>query len=107
MHFSLSFRIYFSTIIIYTLCPFVAIAHDLLPIAKEGSCPSGYTSSGYYCVPGVSATYAIKKIGGCPSGYRGSGKYCVAAKVDTKLAIIKIGSCPVGYYTAGEYCLKN
>ena len=47
------------------------------PILKNGSCPSGYNSSGNYCVPGSSAHPVIEKNGSCPSGYNSSGNYCV------------------------------
>lgn len=50
------------------------------PLAKTGSCPSGYSVSGAYCTPGSGARFAVRKIGNCPSGYSTSGDYCLAGK---------------------------
>ncbi len=74
------------------------------PILKNGSCPTGYRTSGKYCVPGKSARFALQKVGSCPTGYRTSGKYCVANK-KASFAIPKNGSCPSGYRTSGAYCI--
>jgi hypothetical protein len=76
------------------------------PVLKNGSCPSGYRTSGNYCVPIKNARFALAKSGSCPSGYRTSGKYCVARK-KAKLAIAKDGSCPSGYRTSGNYCIAR
>lgn len=47
------------------------------PVAKNGSCPGGYYTSGNYCVPMKNTTrQAVPKVGSCPSGYITSGKYC-------------------------------
>lgn len=75
------------------------------PIAKNGSCPSGYTTSGNYCKPGSSARYAVPKNGSCPSGYNTSGNYCVASSDSSKTAIPKSGTCPSGCTTSNNYCL--
>ena len=75
------------------------------PIAKNGSCPSGYSTSGNYCKPGSNARYAVAKNGSCPSGYSSSSRYCVANSNKSKTAIPKVGSCPSGCSTSGKYCL--
>lgn len=82
-------------------------AHALQPqpLIKQGSCPSGYSQSGNYCVPGSSARFALPKSGSCPSGYSQSGNYCLAGS-SAKLAIPRSGSCPSGYSQSGDYCLK-
>jgi len=76
------------------------------PIAKIGSCPSGYSQSGNYCNPGSSARYALPKEGSCPSGYSQSGDYCLAGS-SARLAIPRRGSCPSGYSQSGDYCLSS
>jgi hypothetical protein len=76
------------------------------PIPKIGNCPSGYSSSGGYCVPGKSSHYAIEKRGSCASGYSTSGDYCLAGN-NAKLAIHKEGSCPSGWSASGNYCLST
>ena len=76
------------------------------PVIRDGSCPSGYSSSGNYCVPGSSARYALPRSGSsCPSGYFSSGNYCVAASKDSRLAIPRRGSCPSGYFSSGDFCV--
>ena len=75
-------------------------------LPKDGSCPSGYNTSGNYCNPGSSARYAVTKDGSCPSGYNTSGNYCVAGRY-ARLAVPKSGSCPSGFSTSGSYCLKQ
>jgi len=75
------------------------------PIIKNGSCPSGYSSSGNYCKPGSNARYAVPKNGSCPSGYSSSGNYCIASSDNSKTAIPKVGSCPSGCSSSGNYCL--
>ena len=77
-----------------------------LPLLKNGSCPSGYSSSGNYCTPNSSAKFAIAKVGSCPSGYSSSGNYCLAGS-NAKHAIQKVGSCPSGYSSSGDYCLSS
>lgn len=77
------------------------------PLPKSGACPSGYTTSGKYCVPSRAARFAVIKNGACPSGYSTSGHYCVATSDRSKLAIPKLGACPSGYSTSGQYCLSN
>ena len=76
------------------------------PVVKAGSCPSGYSTSGQYCVPGRNARPALPKIGSCPSGYSTSGDYCLMG-ANGKPAIPKVGSCPSGYTTSGSYCLRT
>ena len=77
------------------------------PIKKNGSCPSGYNSSGNYCVPSSNAKFAIEKNGSCPSGYNSSGNYCVASRSNSPNVMHKSGSCPSGWNTSGKYCYKN
>ena len=76
------------------------------PVLKNGSCPSGYRTSGKYCVPLKNGRFALAKVGSCPTGYRTSGKYCLAGK-KAKLAVPKNGSCPSGYRTSGAYCIAR
>jgi hypothetical protein len=77
------------------------------PLAKVGTCPSGYTTSGQYCAPGPKARLAVERRGGCPSGYTTSGAYCLAGP-QARAAVPKIGStCPSGWRTSGDYCLAN
>ncbi len=79
------------------------------PLPRVSSCPSGYYSSGNYCVPGTNARFAIARHGSssCPSGYYQSGHYCVASSDSAKLAIHRSGSCPSGYYASGDYCVAS
>jgi hypothetical protein len=61
------------------------------------------------CVPGSSAKPAIIKVGGsCPSGWSTQGGYCVANSSNPKHVMPKVGgSCPSGYSTQGSYCVKT
>jgi len=77
------------------------------PVARDGSCPSGFFSSGDYCVPGSGARFALARKGSCPSGYFSSGNYCVASSDSSKLAVPRSGSCPSGYFSSGNYCVSN
>ncbi len=78
------------------------------PKERGSSCPSGYHSSGNYCVPSSdSARAAIPKSGSCPSGYHSSGAFCLASSDSAKTAIMRSGSCPSGFHSSGDYCLKN
>jgi hypothetical protein len=78
------------------------------PLPKQGSCPSGYHTSGNYCTPSSgSARPALPKVGSCPSGYHTSGDYCLGSGATAKPAVVKRGSCPSGYHTSGDYCLAN
>jgi len=47
------------------------------PIPKNGNCPTGYNTSGAFCVPGPNARPAIAKNGNCPTGWNTQGNYCV------------------------------
>jgi hypothetical protein len=51
-----------------------------LPQRKtERSCPSGYFTSGRYCVPMAGTKRdAIPKIGQCPANWVQSGNYCLS-----------------------------
>lgn len=75
-------------------------------IARNGSCPSGFNTSGNYCVATSSDLHAIERNGSCPSGYNTSGNYCVR-KGSGKQAIHRNGSCPSGYNTSGNYCVQS
>ncbi|KAA6184486.1 hypothetical protein F2Q65_12295 [Thiohalocapsa marina] len=92
------------------LIPLAAAAQpclELTPMAKRGNCPTGYTASGAYCIPGPQATLALERRGNCPTGYRTSGAYCLAGP-QARLAIPRIGStCPSGWLISGDYCLKR
>jgi hypothetical protein len=54
-----------------------------LPVPQQqqsgGSCPSGYLSSGSYCVPSSSRQDAVAKPpnGTCPNGWLSSGDFCL------------------------------
>ena len=83
-----------------------AMALQPQPLAKHGSCPSGYSQSGSYCTPSSNANFAVRKVGSCPSGYSQSGDYCLAGS-NARLAVPKQGSCPSGYSQSGDYCLSS
>ncbi len=89
---------------ILLISPTLAFAQQ--PILRNGSCPSGYYSSGNYCVPTSSASPVIERNGSCPSGYYSSGNYCVMTS-SGKPAIHRSGSCPSGYYSSGNYCVRS
>jgi hypothetical protein len=83
-------------------------AHAQTALPKEATCPSGFYTSGKYCVPiKDDAKPAMLRGGQCPSGYYSSGKYCVAQRKDAPPAVPKNGPCPNGYYTSGAYCLQQ
>lgn len=80
---------------------------DPLPLARNGGCPTGYSSSGNYCVPGPSARFALARTGSCPTGYFSSGNYCVASNASSRAAIPRSGSCPSGWFSSGDYCVSS
>lgn len=94
------------TSLLAVLCLFATPVLAQQPILKNGPCPSGYNSSGNYCVPGSNARPVIEKNGSCPSGYNSSGNYCVMGSSGHP-AIHKSGSCPSGYNSSGNYCFKS
>ena len=54
---------------------------------------------------------AVHKVGSCPSGYTTSGDYCLATSSESTdvealvaIALPKKGSCPSGYTTSGDAC---
>ena len=83
-------------------------AHAQTSPPKEGTCPSGFYTSGKFCIPiRDDANPALLRAGQCPSGYHTSGKYCVAQRKDAPPAVPKSGPCPSGYYTSGANCLRQ
>jgi hypothetical protein len=70
----------FITTLLVLLAATTAAAQPL-PVPKTGVCPSGYASSGSYCVP-VSdrAPRAIPKVGPCPSGWADNGHFCTEVR---------------------------
>src|SRR5687768_10252499 len=59
--------------------PCLPYSQTLRPaLPKIGTCPSGYHSSGDYCLGYENAKHAIPKTGSCPSGYHSSGNYCLS-----------------------------
>jgi hypothetical protein len=84
-----------------------ASAQNSMPILKNGSCPSGYSSQGNMCSPNANAKPAIPRSGSCPSGWSTQGNYCLANSANPKNAILRSGSCPSGYSQQSNYCLQN
>lgn len=72
-------------------------------VAKDGSCPSGFKSSGSSC-KSSSGKVAITKVGSCPTGFKSSANYCVGDKGD--YTEVRSGSCSSGLKTSGKYCVK-
>ena len=79
----------------------------VMPVPKNGSCPSGYYSDSTTCMPYGNAKPAIVKIRFCPSGWHADGNYCVAASSAPKNVIFKTGFCPSGFHSDGAYCVEN
>ena len=67
----------------------------IMPVAKNGACPSGYHAEGNMCVPSANAKPVIAKDGPCPSGWHAEGHYCVANASNTKNVIPKKRPLPV------------
>lgn len=58
------------------VCSTQVVAVEPAPVERSGStCPSGYRTSGAYCVPRTDDSKAAMPRAGstCPSGYRSSG----------------------------------
>lgn len=62
----------------------------IMPVAKNGACPSGYHAEGNMCVPSANAKPVIAKNGPCPSGWHAEGNYCVANASNPKNVIPKM-----------------
>jgi hypothetical protein len=78
------------------------------PLPRTGFCPSGYHTSGNYCIPNNrSSGAAVMRDGFCPSGYHSSGNYCLANNLASGKAIFRNGFCPSGYHASGKYCVEN
>ena len=92
------------------LIPLAALGESAMvaqPVVKIGHCPSGYSTSGQYCLPGRQARLALEKRGQCPSGYTTSGAYCLAGG-QARPALPKLGAtCPSGWSPSGDYCLQR
>ncbi len=73
-------------------------------VPKDGSCPSGFKSSGSNCVS-TGGKPAITKVGSCPSTFKSSGNYCVGTS-SSSYAEVRSGSCSSGLKTAGKDCIK-
>lgn len=96
----------FWLVLLVSCCSTDLLAQTALP--KVGTCPSGFYSSGKYCVPiKDDGKPAMLRGGQCPSGHYSSGKYCVANSKESRPAVPKNGTCPSGYYTSGSYCIKQ
>jgi hypothetical protein len=76
-------------------------------VRQGGSCPSGYATSGDYCLPGAEARYALARTdGSCPTGYAPSGNFCLASSSSSRYAMPRYGTCPAGFASNGGYCLR-
>jgi hypothetical protein len=96
----------FWLVLLVSCCSTDLLAQTALP--KVGTCPSGFYSSGKYCVPiKDDGKPAMLRGGQCPSGHYSSGKYCVANSKESRPAVPKNEICPSGYYISGSYCMKQ
>jgi hypothetical protein len=50
---------------------------------------------------------SIPKVGNCPTGYRSSGNYCISNSKTFTDAFVKSGQCPTGYYQSSKYCVRS
>jgi uncharacterized membrane protein len=72
-----------ATLALAVLAALAGLAHAepaAAPAPKVGACPSGYGTSGAYCLASAGARHAVPKTGSCPSGYSTSGDYCLASR---------------------------
>lgn len=65
---------------VLSLISTISIAEAQQAIPRHSSCPSGFNTSGNYCVRKSEGEQAIHRNGSCPSGYNTSGNYCVQSK---------------------------
>ena len=78
-------------------------------IAKHGTCPTGYSGQGGFCVGGSNAGPVIDKgAGSCPEGYHQSGSgYCVGYG-GAKAAVTRPAgaACPSTMHSSGGACVS-
>jgi hypothetical protein len=92
-------------LILLLTIPFISNAAE--PLVRNNACPSGYRSSGLYCIPGPASPPAIDRVGNCPSGFHRSSNYCLANSASSPTVIQRVGVCPSGWTISGAYCKKN
>ncbi len=97
-----TFTIFAAGILAIGTAPAAIAQSSSSEVAKDGSCPSGFSASGSSCKS--SSKVAITRLGSCPTGFKASGNYCVGGKGD--YAEVRDGSCPTGLKTSGKYCVK-
>jgi len=49
----------------------------------------------------------IQKVGTCPTGWYTSGSYCIPSTKTSPPLIQKDSTCPLGWYTSSDYCQKS
>jgi hypothetical protein len=78
----------------------------VMPIPRNGTCPSGYSPHGEMCVPRPGSKPVILKNGNCPPGWSPQGNYCIAQSNNPKMVVPKNGVCPPGYASIGHYFVQ-